>query len=142
MLRFLLICIISTFTLQAHARKVTVNFSDLSKRTGKILFAIYDSADEFPKGKPIHHGSVEVNKKAKIARASFDLEEGEYALSAFLDENGNEELDTNLFGVPSERFGFSGNPRILTGPPEYEDSAFDLKKSQTLDVKLIRLLDQ
>jgi len=51
---------------------------------------------------------------------------GEYAIKVYHDENGNDELDTRMFGIPKERYGFSNNARGTFGPPEYEDALFKL----------------
>lgn len=47
-----------------------------------------------------------------------DLPSGAYAVALIHDENGNGRLDTR-FGIPTEGFGFSNNPRILFGPPSF-----------------------
>jgi uncharacterized protein (DUF2141 family) len=52
-----------------------------------------------------------------------DLPPGTYAIALFHDENGNGRLDTR-FGVPTEGFGFSNNPRILFGPPSFATARF------------------
>ncbi len=49
---------------------------------------------------------------------------GTYAISAFHDENGNGELDTGLFGIPSEGWGTSRNARGSMGPPSWADARF------------------
>lgn len=42
----------------------------------------------------------------------------------YLDENGNAKLDANVFGVPTELFGFNRNARSPLGPPSFADAAF------------------
>lgn len=51
---------------------------------------------------------------------------GEYAIKVFHDENGNDELDTRIFGIPKEKYGFSNNAKGSFGPPDYEDARFQL----------------
>ena len=66
-----------------------------------------------------------------------DLPFGRYAISAYHDENGNGELDTGLFGIPSEDYGFSNNARGGFGPPDFADAAFDFTESgQALEIWL------
>ena len=38
--------------------------------------------------------------------------------------NGNQELDRNLIGIPTEPFGFSRNARGSFGPPSFEQMEF------------------
>jgi uncharacterized protein (DUF2141 family) len=44
---------------------------------------------------------------------------GTYAVSIFHDENRNGKLDT-FVGIPREGFGFSRNPVVRFGPPQFE----------------------
>jgi uncharacterized protein (DUF2141 family) len=55
-----------------------------------------------------------------------DIVDGEYAVSAYLDINGNDKLDTGLFGVPEEPIGASNDAPARFGPPSYDDARFDL----------------
>jgi len=52
------------------------------------------------------------------------LPRGEYAVKVYHDENENNELDTRIFGIPVESYGFSNNARGTMGPPEYETAVF------------------
>ncbi|NJM99466.1 MAG: DUF2141 domain-containing protein [Phormidesmis sp. RL_2_1] len=51
------------------------------------------------------------------------LEPGTYAVSVLHDENGDNQLDTGMFGIPAEGFGFSGNPAIQMRAPEFSEAA-------------------
>ena len=53
-----------------------------------------------------------------------NLPAGRYAVQAFLDENGNGEVDRALFGVPKEGVGFSNDAKIRLGPPKFAEAAF------------------
>lgn len=47
-----------------------------------------------------------------------------YAIAAFHDENGNNDLDRNLFGIPSEGTGASNDAYNNFGPPSYDAARF------------------
>ncbi len=49
---------------------------------------------------------------------------GRYAASAYHDEDDDGSLNTNLFGAPSEPFGFSNGARARFGRPDFADAAF------------------
>jgi uncharacterized protein (DUF2141 family) len=49
---------------------------------------------------------------------------GEYAVRIFHDANENGQLDANLFGIPTEAYGFSNNARRKFGAPSFEESKF------------------
>jgi len=53
-----------------------------------------------------------------------NLPAGRYAVQAFLDENGNGEVDRALFGIPKEGVGFSNDAKIRLGPPKFAEAAF------------------
>ena len=55
-----------------------------------------------------------------------DVAPGRYAVKLFHDRNGDGDLATNLFGIPSEPFGFSNNAPAQFGPPAFADAAFDV----------------
>ena len=62
---------------------------------------------------------------------------GYYVVSAFHDANTNGDIDTGLFGIPTEDYGFSNNARGSFGPPDFEDALFEFKQSgQTLTIKI------
>ena len=48
------------------------------------------------------------------------------AVSAFHDANTNSRLDKNSFGIPTERYGFSKNPKRGFGPPKFIETALEL----------------
>lgn len=52
-----------------------------------------------------------------------DVPHGTYAVRLYHDEDDDGELDTNLFGVPQEAFGFSNNARGSMGPPDFRKAA-------------------
>lgn len=55
---------------------------------------------------------------------------GEYAVKVYHDENGNDQLDTRMFGIPKERYGFSNNVRGTLGSPDYSDARFILDTAE------------
>lgn len=69
------------------------------------------------------------------------VEPGTYALSIFHDEDNNNELSTNFFGVPNEGYGFSNNVIGSFGKPTFTEASFivnDGKETINLSVVLVR----
>ena len=67
------------------------------------------------------------NSRAKLGDTRVtvaNLPAGRYAVQAFLDENGNGEVDRALFGIPKEGVGFSNDAKIRLGPPKFAEAAF------------------
>ena len=64
------------------------------------------------------------------------LPAGEYAFSLFLDTNGNGQLDTAAFGIPTEKYAFSNDAEGVMGPPAYEKCRFCFQNDTTMVVRL------
>lgn len=135
--------VIFTLLLGGNAMAETVEFklTKLREKTGDLYLAVFDNADDFPKKEPVAKKKVEIKDKMDTMTVSIDLEPGEYAASLYLDENQNGKLDTNLVGMPKEIFGFSDNPRILTGAPSYKDCVIKVSPEQKqFDIKMVKFL--
>lgn len=52
-----------------------------------------------------------------------DKKELSLAVSAYHDQNDNQKLDKNSFGIPTERYGFSKDPKRGFGPPKYREAS-------------------
>lgn len=66
-----------------------------------------------------------------------DVPAGTWAVLAYQDENGNNELDRNFIGMPKEPYGFSRDARGKFGPPGFEDAAIAVGEAQaTATVRL------
>ncbi|MGH7186252.1 MAG: DUF2141 domain-containing protein, partial [Pseudomonadota bacterium] len=61
----------------------------------------------------------------------------EYAVQVYHDANGNGKLDTNLVGIPIERFGFSRDAAGNFGPPGFADAKVSVDGAdQTIIINL------
>lgn len=61
---------------------------------------------------------------------------GTYAIRLFLDVNNNQKLDKNLFGKPTEPFGFSNNPMIRFKMPTLDKISFSVKDHQEVIITM------
>jgi uncharacterized protein (DUF2141 family) len=63
---------------------------------------------------------------------------GTYAVAVVHDENGNQKLDSNMLGVPTEGYGVSNNKTYALSQPRWEESRFDLAagESRQLTIQL------
>ena len=120
----------------ANSEQVEVKLAYEFTGGGQLIASVFDSEASFLKS-PID--SMIVNAEPSGASVlHFELQpERHYAISVIYDENNNNELDTNLFGIPSEGVGTSNNPSTRFGPPNYEDAAFLLPRgSKKLDLEI------
>jgi uncharacterized protein (DUF2141 family) len=72
--------------------------------------------------------------KAQLVFAG--LPAGRYVLKSFADENGNGKLDTNLVGLPIERYGFSNDARGRMGPPTFDAAAVPVEADSSIAFRL------
>lgn len=114
----------------AHAQEafgdLTLSFPALKTPTGKVLIAVYDSAQGWSTGKPARvaqANAADATPGAKIVA----LPPGTYAVRAFQDVDGDGKMGTNPFGLPVEPYGFSKDAQPNMGPPSFDAAAFEVK---------------
>ena len=108
--------------LGALAADLSLSFADGPAADATLYVALYDSAAGFTGSQSL--ASQTVPMRAGTARLVFPgLAPGRYAVRAFADENGNGKLDTNLLGMPTERYGFSNDAKGNRGAPDFEAAA-------------------
>jgi uncharacterized protein (DUF2141 family) len=75
---------------------------------------------------------------APVKTAFTGLKPGRYAAKVFHDIDGDEKMDVNPFGIPTEPFGFSNNAPPRFGPPAWSAAAFEVGAqgaAQTIKVR-------
>ena len=66
-----------------------------------------------------------------------DLRASTYAVSVLHDEDEDQQIGQGAFGVPTEGFGFSRNPIIRTGAPEFSETAIFVLGDTATQIDLI-----
>jgi uncharacterized protein (DUF2141 family) len=80
--------------------------------------------------------SADAGRSGRHQLAVDELPPGRYALAVYVDRNGNGKLDSGMFGIPKEPYGFSRS-RGFMGPPDFVDAAFELPEAGTsIHIKL------
>lgn len=117
------------------AQNLDVTVTGYPTDTGTTWVSLYDSQAAFNgKGQPVAASRVKPHDGQ--SHLSFHgLPEGQYAIKLFHDANDNGKLDTNLIGIPTEPYGFSGKPGGH-GPAQFEDAAFAVEGDTQITIKL------
>jgi len=141
----LLLPILGNFLFLASAKadstsSLTIEVEGVRNQDGQICATLFDknNSQGFPSEQTPHSQcvKVEITKTPQPQKLTFkNLEPGTYAVALFHDANNNSNLDTGAFRAPTEGFGFSRNPLVLTGPPKFDDSAVEVSKTNT-DIKI------
>jgi uncharacterized protein (DUF2141 family) len=105
-------------------------------QTGNVCVALYRPTDDFPQGKKPQELRI-VPVKGKQQQISFEVEPGDYAVAVFHDVNGNGKLDTRLFGIPKEPYGFSNNFRPRFAAPKFSECRVSVKADLKQTITLI-----
>lgn len=113
----------------ASAAGITVAITDVQTEEGRLMVALYDNEQSFLK--------VEESVAAFSGRAQpgtrhvvfADLPPGRYAVAVMHDEDGDGELDTNMLGIPTEGYGFSGDGGGF-GAPNFEEASVSVSDSE------------
>jgi 4,4'-diapolycopenoate synthase len=95
---------------------------------GSLAYLVFQSAEGFPDARDhaLRHAFVPVS--AKDGEQTIDvgpLAPAQYAVTVYLDANGNGKLDKGFLGIPKEPVGASNNPKGRMGPPSYSECAFE-----------------
>ena len=128
-MHYLLIPLILGFSfITSDSGHILVTVEGITHENGIMVIALFDNKNNFNVD-PIRFFKEPV-KDLKSITVTFDnIDYNKYAISVYHDINENGKLDKNMIGIPTEPYGFSNNPRIITGP-SYEKSAFELKEKE------------
>ena len=87
---------------------LTLTITNIDKPKGHILVALFDKEGGFPEGgAELMHWEVRISTNENVKLDIAELPYGEYAIAVYHDINDNKKLDKNLFGIPTEPYGFS-----------------------------------
>ena len=100
-----------------------------------LYIALFDAADSFSASRAMMSQKVEMHDG--VAEWVFGgLPEGLYAIKSVADENGNGKLDTNLIGLPVERYGFANDARGRIGPPAFDAATVQVNADSSISFEL------
>ena len=104
---------------------LTVEIDGLRNSQGQVCVSIFASRKGFPSStaNAVQSECVPITDKSLLVTFK-NLKPGSYGVAVLHDAKGDRKVHRNAFGIPTDGFGFSRNPTILTGPPNFGDSAF------------------
>lgn len=108
-----------------QAATLTVTVEGAAPGVGEVGCALFAAAAGFPLQSA--RAQMQWHPATAAVRCRYeDLAAGRYAVAASQDVNGNHRTDTNLFGIPTERWGVSNGVRPTLRAPRFDEAAFDL----------------
>ncbi len=115
---------------------LTVTIENVKSTDGKISIAVYDKAAGFLKFDKVYKAASTPSQEGSSQVVIKDLPQGTYALAVFHDENDNDKLDRNIFGIPKEPLGFSKSGMKTFGPPSFVECSFELTANHSISVPI------
>lgn len=114
------------FAVESSCAGIHVNILNIRNSTGTVDCALFDSPNGFPEN-ALRSAKYVMILKILESQATCNFEgisQGTYALVVIHDENMNGKLDTNIFGVPTEGYGFSNGAKALLHAPSFSAASF------------------
>lgn len=109
---------------------------------GSARIALYNSENEYATAGYSEKGALlTAIAPVRNLQASYtfkNLPFGEYGIKLFHDKDSSSRFRTNIFGIPSQAYGFSNNPPIKGGMPSYQQIKFIFNanhRQQTITLK-------
>ena len=112
----------SQFTLE-------IEITEIRNNTGNIMLQLFDENEKVL--------SQEIGKiiEKKCLFVFKILKAGKYAVRYYHDENSNSQMETNMFGKPTEGYGFSNNVTGPFGPPPFKKWLFEINGNKKITLK-------
>ncbi|MEM8615123.1 MAG: DUF2141 domain-containing protein [Cyanobacteria bacterium P01_H01_bin.105] len=124
---------------QSEPGQLAVEISAVNATQGQVCLNLFNSSNGFPGDREaaVETLCIALAEDVPLVATFEDLTPGSYAVSVFHDANSDNEFNRNFVGMPTEGFGFSRNPRALTGPPEFGDAVVLVAGAETrIEVEL------
>ncbi len=121
---------LTTMACSVQAAELQVAIHEVGSDEGMIMAQLFSGEDNYQQGQAL--SGTMVPAKKGVGKLLFkDLAPGEYVVRLFHDENNNQEMDMNAFGMPTEGYGFSNEAVGNMGPPQYQDMVVEIKDTDT-----------
>ena len=104
--------------------------------SGNLMIACFDKDEGFLKEQNAFFKKVVPISLAENTTILLETGNQQQAVAVFLDTNNNQKLDTNLFGVPTEPYGFSNNPKVVFSAPTFNECSFTPNTTQKVSITL------
>ncbi|MFA6456219.1 MAG: DUF2141 domain-containing protein [Bacteroidota bacterium] len=123
---------------QQPGSTIVVQLNGIKEQSGQVLLSLFRSE----KGFPTHPEKAFRWSKVKVTASSLiisldGLPLGTYAIAVVHDENENDVMDRNIFGLPDEPYGISNNATSSFGPPKFDEAKFTVTgKRDTVKIEM------
>ena len=132
---FLIVGLFAFFSSHGQEAKQTIKITNLENVEGSLYIGWYKDAQDFRiNEKAIYREKIEVTNQSEVSVQFNNIPKGKYAIAVFLVENDNYKLDRNLFGIPTEKYGFSNNILPALRAATFEESVFQVDEQGAITI--------
>ncbi|OUR94331.1 hypothetical protein A9Q87_01405 [Flavobacteriales bacterium 34_180_T64] len=120
---------------EVNNTNVKIIIKGIRSDKGKIVLAVFKDQEGFKSRKPVKR--IELNKdELEKNEIQLNLDMGIYGISVFDDENDNNKMDYNFFGIPKEGFGFSNYYHKGYSKPHFDKFKFVVIKDNLILIEI------
>jgi len=106
----------------------TIEINGVIVNGGLVYVAVYSNENDYKNETAFTQFILQPENSS--LKYSLDLPEGEYVVSAYQDKNGDEKLNSGLFGIPSEPVGKT-NYNLRGAPGGFNKLKVSVNKNST-----------
>ncbi len=128
--------LILTMPAFAQTGTIVVEISGIEVSKGSVQIGLYNSKDAFPTYGENYKGAFSAANSTGVTHKFSDIPTGTYAIAVWHDVDNDKTMDKNLFGAPTEKYGFSNNKYGKFGPPDFEEVAFVVKDGKEVKLQI------
>ena len=119
-----------------NSYELEVQIEGIPNTKGTVFIGLFNSSASFPLFGKQYKGVVVEHKGNSHTYRFKNLPKDSYALAIYHDENKNGKLDKNLFGAPTEAYGFSNNARETFSAPSFESAKVVLDRVKKCQIRI------
>ncbi|MCP4459616.1 MAG: DUF2141 domain-containing protein [Cytophagales bacterium] len=112
--------------------KLTIIVKNVASTEGIIQVTLFDDESNWLKDGELK--KITIDNQEMVSIEFENVPDGTYAVSVVHDANANGDLDKNSFGMPTEAYGFSNEARGMFGPPDFDESKFEVKGDMKIEI--------
>jgi len=109
--------------------RLGIEITGIRNNSGNIMLQLLDENEN------VITSEISQIQENKCTISVKDLKTGKYAVRYYHDENLNGVMETNIFGKPTEGYGFSNNVTGKSGPPPFEKWLFAIRQDTMIVLK-------
>ena len=137
------ICAIAMLLMTPLVSAKTLEFTieGIKSNKGKIYIQLFKGEENYQNNNA-YLSSIAIAKQGQVT-ITFnglvvdDLGNHDYGIRYYHDENDNASMETNLFGMPLEGYGYSNNAKANYGPVGYSQIKFHMTNETQVNTSTI-----